>query len=287
MASVPQPQLPLFYNDLAPLNSRDHGKHRALATDKAPWVANQHAVPLTTDEFVLAMRDFPIVFSQGDTPVPLALMGLNEGLNTFFEDDGTARGDTAYIPAYIRRYPFLLARLDSNSDNMSLCFDPSSDLVAEGEEGVELFDGETASEHTKGLLQFCQSFEEAGQRTQNFVQELQKAGLLMEGEIAIQRNDDPDRPFVYRGFMMVDQDKLREVRGDQLRTWNQNGLLPLIYAHLFSLDLMRVIFAKQVEQGWVPTAIAGDANTASVEITGLTRQFMTNTHLIEMCGKPK
>ncbi|WP_305095732.1 SapC family protein [Croceibacterium aestuarii] len=264
MASAPQPQLPLFYNDLTPLNSRDHGKYRAKSTDKAPWVAKQHAIPLTSDEFVLASRDFPIVFSQGDNPVPLALMGLNEGLNTFFEDDGTVR-EPVYIPAYIRRYPFLLARLDANSENMSLCFDPSSDLVAEGDEGVALFDGETATEHTQGLLQFNQSFEEAGLRTRNFIEELKKTDLLMQGEVSIQRNEEPDRPYVYRGFMMVDQDKLRELRGDQLRTWNQNGLLPLIYAHLFSLDRMRVIFAKQVEQGWEPKSAAGDARTADVE----------------------
>lgn len=264
MASAPQQELPLFYNDLTPLNSRDHGKHRAKSTDKAPWVAKQHAIPLTTDEFVMAMREFPIVFSQGENPVPLALMGLNEGLNTFFQEDGTAY-EPIYVPAYIRRYPFLLARLDPNSENMSLCFDPTSDLVAEGEEGVALFDGETATEHTQGLLQFCQSFEEAGMRTQNFVAELQKADLLMEGEVSIQRNEEPDRPYVYRGFMMVDQEKLVDVRGDQLRSWNQSGLLPLIYAHLFSLDRMRVIFARQVEQGWQPAAAVGDANTANVD----------------------
>lgn len=267
MASAPQPQLPLFYNDLAPLNSRDHGKLRAKSTDRATWAAKQHAIPLTTDEFALALRDFPIVFSQGETPVPLALMGLNEGVNTFFTEDGEARLGF-YVPAYIRRYPFLLARLDPNSDNMSLCFDPTSDLMADGgDEGQAMFDGEEASNHTKGMLQFCQSFEEAGMRTQAFVDELKKAELLMDGEVAIQREGEPDRPYVYRGFMMVNQEKLREVHGDKLRTWNQNGMLPLIYAHLFSLDNMRIIFGKQIEQGWQPQANAGDANTVNVETT--------------------
>jgi hypothetical protein len=266
MASAPQPQLPLFYNDLAPLNSRDHGKHRARTTDRATWAAKQHAIPLTTDEFVMAMKDFPIVFSQGESPVPLALMGLNEGVNTFFDENGEAR-ESFYVPAYIRRYPFLLARLDPSSDNMSLCFDPTSDLVGEGDEGEGLFNGDEASEHTKAMLQFCQSFEEAGMRTQNFVEELKKADLLMDGEVAIQRGggDQADRPFVYRGFMMVNQEKLREVHGDKLRAWNQNGLLPLIYAHLFSLDQMRIIFGRQIEQGWQPTANTGDAKTEAVE----------------------
>ena len=74
----------------------------------------------------------------------------------------------------------------------------------------------------------------------------------MDGEIAISTNDNPDKPYVYRGFQMVNQEKLREVRGDQLRKWNENGLLMLIHAHIFSLDLMRNIFGRQQAQGKGP-----------------------------------
>lgn len=252
MASAPQPQLPLFYQDLMPLNSRDHAKWSSRSVEKAPWVAGQHAVPLTVDEFAQAQRHYPIVFSSGENPVPLALMGLNENTNVFFDAEGTALED-AYFPAYLRRYPFLLARLTPDAQDMSLCFDPSSEIVGEFADGQALFDGETPSEHTKSLLAFCEQFEEAGLRTQAFVEELKKADLLMDGEVAIQHNDRPDQPFVYRGFQMVNQEKLRELRGDQLRKWNENGLLPLIYAHLFSLDQMRIIFAKQVAQGKGPS----------------------------------
>jgi hypothetical protein len=257
MASAPQPQLPLFYNDLTPLNSRDHAKYRARTLDRAPWAVGQHAIPLTVDEFGLAHRHFPIVFSLGDQPVPLALLGLNEGVNVFFDDDGKAREDF-YIPAYIRRYPYLLARLDPNSETMSLCFDPSSGLIEEDGEGNPLFDGDQPSATTKELLDFCQKFEEAGMRTQQFMDEIKSAGLLMDGEVAIARPDEPEKPYVYRGFQMINQEKLAEVRGDKLRTWNQNGLLPLIYAHLFSLDIMRIVFGKQVEQGKLPQPNAGN-----------------------------
>ncbi len=254
MASAPKSGLPILYNDLAPLNSQQHGKFKAITVDKAPWVANQHAIPLTVEEFPQAQRDYPIVFSAGDNPVPLALMGLNEGVNVFFEDDGTMIG-APYVPAYIRRYPFLLAKLDQNSENLSLCFDPSSDLVGEFDDGRELFEDDgKPTQHTNDLLKFCEKFEEAGAKTNAFMEELTKNDLLMDGEVSINRLDAPDgQPYIYRGFKMINQDKLRELRGDQLRTWNQNGLLPLIHAHLFSLDLMRVIFAKQDRAGKVPS----------------------------------
>ena len=266
MASAPQAQLPLFYNDLMPLNSRDHGTWHARSVEKASWVGTQHAIPLTVDEFAQAQRDFPIVFSAGDNPVPLALMGLNEGINVYFDDEGTPLDD-AYVPAYIRRYPFLLARLKPDTDEMSLCFDPSCDVIGEFEDGNALFADGEPSEHTKGLLSFCEQFEQAGARTQAFIEEITKEGLLMEGEVAIQQNDKPDQPYVYRGFKMINQDKVVDMRGDQLRTLNQNGILPLIYAHLFSLDLMRVIFAMQVAQGKGPIAASGSAQTENVETT--------------------
>jgi hypothetical protein len=254
MASAPKPSLPVLYNDLAPISSVDHATWKARSVDKAVWVAKQHAIPLTVEEFPQAMRDFPIVFSAGDNPVPLALMGLNEGVNVFFAEDGELIG-SPYIPAYIRRYPFLLAKLDNNSENLSLCFDPTSDLLGATEEGRELFDADKQpSQHVKEVLDFCQKFEEAGMRTRAFMEELVKADLLMDGEVAINRLDGSGQPFLYRGFKMINQEKLREMRGDQLRKWNENGMLPLIHAHMFSLDLMRVIFAMQGQQGKGPQA---------------------------------
>jgi hypothetical protein len=255
MASAPQPQLPLFYQDLMPLNSRDHATWRARTVDKASWLSNQHAIPLTVEEFPHAQRDYPIVFSAGDNPVPLALMGLNEGVNVFFDDEGAPRGD-AYIPAYIRRYPFLLAKLRPDTDEMSLCFDPTSDVLGDFKEGDALFEDGQPSEHTKGVLDFCEKFEEAGARTGAFIEEIKNADLLMDGEVAIQQNDKPDQPYVYRGFKMINQDKLKAVDAEKIKAWNENGILPLIYAHLMSLDLMRFIFAKQTEQGKGPGANA-------------------------------
>jgi hypothetical protein len=251
MATAPSNPLPLFYNDLTPLNSRDHGKWRTRSVDKAAWLVDQHAIPLTVEEFIQAQRHYPIVFSLGESPVPLALMGLNEGVNTFVKKDGSVL-DNAYVPAYARRYPFLLAKLTPDIDELSLCFDPSSELVGDFKEGEALFDNDQPSERTKEMLEFCQRFEQAGFRTAAFVKELQDHKLLIDGEVAIRQAGAEDKPFVYRGFQMIDENKLREMRGDQLRKLNDSGALALIYAHLFSLDLLRAVFARQMEQGQGP-----------------------------------
>ncbi len=222
--------------------------------ENAPAMGSTHAVPVTVDEFALLQRHYPIVFSVGGEPVPLALMGLNEGANAFLDSTGLPHDPSIYIPAYMRRYPFLLARLRPDSDELSLCFDPTSGAVGEFAEGEALFDGDQPSEATKAILSFCEQFETAGQRTAAFIQELKNSDLLMDGEVAIQPEGAP-QPFVYRGFRMVDEEKLRELRGDELRKMNQSGLLALIYAHLFSLSQIRDVFSRQVQQGKGPIAV--------------------------------
>jgi hypothetical protein len=253
MASAPQAaNLPLFYQDIVPLNSRDHATWHSRITENAKWLVGQHAIPLTAEEFIHASRHYPIVFSVADEPVPLALMGLNEGVNTFFDDDGKLT-QPVYVPAYARRYPYMLAKLTPDTEELSLCFDPTSELLGEFEEGNALFENGEPTDQCKNTLEFCRHFEEAGFRTTQFVEELNKHNLLMDGEVAIQQEGN-DQPFIYRGFKMVDQEKLRDLRGDVLRTMNQNGMLALIFAHLFSLDHMSEIFGRQVQQGKGPVA---------------------------------
>lgn len=252
MASAPQSQLPLFYNDLMPLNSRDHAGWKSKGFEDTSFFSKSHAIPVTVDEFIDAQRDFPIVFTAGENPLPIALFGLNEGVNTFVGDDNKLM-EQVYVPAYVRRYPFMLARLKQDSDELSLCFDPSAGVIGEFDEGPELFDGEgKPSEFTNGVLDFCRKFEESGQRTKAFMDELVKNDLLMDGEIAITRGEEADKPFVYRGFRMVDENKLRELPTEALEAMNKSGMLMLVHSHLFSLNLMRNIFARQVAQGKVP-----------------------------------
>jgi len=256
MASAPNAPLPILYNGLVPLNSNEHGNYRIRPADAAPFLKDQHAVPLTIDEFVSAQRFVPIIFSAGEDPVPLALMGLNEGVNTFLDDEGKLNGP-AYVPAYVRRYPWMLARLRPDSDELSLCFDPTSDTIGEFEEGDLLLEDNQPTELTRNILKFCEEFEQAAQRTAMFMKDLKELDLIMDGEVSIQMQNS-DKPFIYRGFGMINEQKLRDLRGDQLRKINQNGMLPLIHAHLFSLQLMRDIFNRQVEQGKMPDIAPAD-----------------------------
>ena len=89
-------------------------------------------------------------------------------------------------------------------------------------------------------------------QTGAFMKELADNKLLIDGEVSIQPEGSA-QPFIYRGFQMISEDALKNLRGDVARKMIQSGLLPLIYAHLFSLSLIREVFARQMQLGKVPT----------------------------------
>ena len=90
MASQAPNMLPLLYNDLEPLNRNRHGNFKVSRVEGMVRATTAHAIPVTVDEFAMAQRHFPIVFSTGDNSIPIALMGLHEGTNTFFDEKGEA-----------------------------------------------------------------------------------------------------------------------------------------------------------------------------------------------------
>ena len=255
MATNPeQGVLPVLYSGLEPITKEKHGNLHFTNMKTMPFATKAHAVPVTVEEIPLLQRHFPIVFTAGENLIPIALMGLNEGANAFFDDEGTLLDQNVYLPAYLRRYPFMLARLRPDSDDLSLCIDPSSNLVNEKGDGMAIFEGDEPSQRTKDILQFCEQFEASAQRTNAFVEELKKMDILMDGEVSIQPAG-MDKPYVYRGFRMVNEEKLRALKGDQLRKMNQSGMLSVLFAHLFSLGQIRDLFAKQVQQGKGPITL--------------------------------
>jgi hypothetical protein len=239
--------MPLLYESVVPLNRRDHRNWRAKSTNRATWLASQNIIPLTVDEFRRAQHHYPIVFSTGPDPVPLALMGLVPGANAFVDGEGVV-AEGAYLPAYARRYPFLLAKLTPDAGESSLCFDPASDLVGAFDEGAELFQGDRPTEACQNILQFCEDFDGAGVRTRAFVSELVKRELLVDAETAV-RQDASGPAEIFRGFQIIDEGKLHKLRGNLFGQWARSGFLQLVYAHLFSLDMMSELAARRNQSG--------------------------------------
>jgi len=248
-----QAALPLFYDSIVPLSDPAHAGWKCPAIERLPWLAGQNVVPLTIDEFSLAQCHYPIVFSTDEAPVPLALMGLEPGTNRFVDAAGAPVGQT-YIPAYARRYPFVLARATPDAAHLSLCFDAASGLVGPEAEGQPLFVEGAPSEACLAILRFCESFDAAGERTRAFIAEMQRHDLLVEGEARV-TGGDAGEGHRFNGFRVIDAERLKGLRGYVFRQWADRGYLPLVFAHLFSLERIGLLAVSVAPPAEAPTEL--------------------------------
>lgn len=235
-------RLPVLYGGLEVLDTRFHQSWRVLPRQPLPGLARQNVVPLLGQELENAGKHFPIVFSEGDAPVPLALMGLDVGRNVLVDVQSGAFLLPSYAPAYLRRHPWILAWSGTERNRLSLCFDPTSDILTpDGEQGQPLFvDGELSVLGRK-ILAFCHAFESAATQTRAFVDTLLQHDLLKDGEVTI-RSDLIATSSTYRGFRIVDGAKLVALPRDVQRAMIANGTMDWIVAHLSSLEAVDTLY---------------------------------------------
>ncbi len=100
----------LFYQKPEPLNAARHRGLKLTAEDPDfSFAAGTNSIPLAVAEFPRAALDFPIVFAGQPDKVasPIVIVGLKSNENIFV--DGKGAWLASYIPAFVRRYPFVLA----------------------------------------------------------------------------------------------------------------------------------------------------------------------------------
>ena len=114
----------MFYERVVALNDQAHAKLKVRPAISFAYAARTNSVPLLASEFFDAAREYPIVFARGETgPVPAALLGLREAENLFVDRDG--RWDARYVPAFVRRYPFVPGK--GANGELLVCIDEASE----------------------------------------------------------------------------------------------------------------------------------------------------------------
>jgi hypothetical protein len=227
----------LFYSQPEPLSPETHGKMGVKSMDGPFGFAKVgHAIPLTVGEFPLAAVTGPIIFV-GDDKLPIAVMGLNAGENMFLRDDGLFEPGV-YVPAYIRRYPFVFAN-DDAAQKMVLCIDRAAEFVVEKNPDQPFFESDgTPSAYTKNCIEFCNNFEMERQRTMSFVQLLKDLDLF-ESKTSSFTPANPDgsagEPQKIAEYFGVSEEKLNKLPADKYIELRDNGALAQIHAHLISL----------------------------------------------------
>jgi len=238
-----QQNMPLFYQNPVALNKEAHAD---MTVSPSPtgyrFAASTRAIMIAAVEFFDAGRQFPIIFSaSADGAIfPVALLGLEENENLFVDSEGTWIAQ--YIPAYLRRYPFITT--DGAEGQTTVCFDQSFDgFNLEG--GLPLFEDGEPTEKTREIQAFLQDYLVQIRQTREFGAMLLKEGLLKQ--IDAQANMESGKSYALNGMLVVDEQKLTQLADADLVKLFRNGSLALVYAHLLSLRNFNTLISLKAE----------------------------------------
>ena len=229
--------LPLFYKSVELFDSNKHAQLGIATTqDQFGFAAATNIIPVALSEITFAMAHYALVFLMEEgasVPALVALVGNGDGKNQFVSATGAWRAQT-YIPAWVRRYPFILVNQNAERPNAALAFDPTSDLLSD-EHPVKLLQESQATESLNGILTFQRDMASALQATATAAKALMEAQILEAASLTFNPPDGSAEPKTVTGFWVVNESKLRALHGAELDKLNQANALGLAYAQLFSM----------------------------------------------------
>ena len=207
------------------------------------FVRDVRAVPLTMVEFGSAQRNFPIIFSNMENPVPLAIFGLDDDENLFVGENGKW-DEMSYVPMYLRCHPFAFASQEQG--RMAVVVDTAAASVTDNPKYPFFVDGEI-SEHTDVLMRACADLETERNRTQEFCDKVRELELLTPLR-ATHTPAGVTEPQALANYVGIDVEKLNALPADVIYTLHTTGFLSAMYLHLYSLENWRHLMARKVSK---------------------------------------
>lgn len=227
------------------LDRERHRRRRVQAANGFAFARRAHSLLLAGVEFNEACKEYAIVFTRSPAGkvVPVAMLGLRAGENLFVGDDG--RWDARYVPAFVRRYPFVLAQLPGEQQ-LAVCVDeafPGWNVAA----GEPLFDAEGRdTAFLRNALDFLAQYQREHERTEAFCARLEQAGLLKEMNARANLTDG--RAFTVDGLLVVDEPKLMALPDETVLSLFRSGELHLVSMHLASLSNMQRLVDRMAQR---------------------------------------
>lgn len=231
----------ILYTKVEPLAPALHGELGLKKIDHPlDFARGAHAVPLNTVEFNFALKHYPIVFAGTETPMPVAVLGMQEKENLFVTQDGKWT-DSVYIPAYIRRYPFIFGQ-NQDQSQLTLCIDRESPLVGDKAD-FPFFNEGQATDTVNKAVEFCKTFHQHHLATQRFGTIVKDLDLFTNQQVTM-RGPDGDQ-YVVGTYLAIDENKFNELTDEQFLSLRKSGALPFIFMHLSSLSNWQVLSGRR------------------------------------------
>ncbi|MDP2011312.1 MAG: SapC family protein [Phenylobacterium sp.] len=222
---------PLFYQNPVALHPTAHGAAGLAEALDYGFARKTNAIPVSLAEIPIAALSYPIAFTTEGGARPVAVVGLRQDENLFVDAKG-AWMEGAYVPAYVRRYPFILAEYGEGEERgVQLCIEDQPEILVQGA-GQPLFADGEPSRIVKSAFDFCKSLRAADLATAPFVEALVACGILEGRAATIQLPTGGDLKMA--GFATIDEAKLRALPDEVFLLLRRQGWMSAIYAQMHS-----------------------------------------------------
>jgi len=222
----------MFYQKPVVLNEKEHKDWKIEAVEDYKFAKKTNSVYLMSAEFVLASKEYPVVFVRNnDIVTPIAILGLKEDANQFVVTKGG--WDADYIPAYVRRYPFIPATKEG-SEELMLCIDSDYKGLNSKKAKLPLFDKAGKPDVvTQQAINLLQSYNVENNITAEFCKVIDDLGLFEEAQV--EGATAKGETVKMGGFLRINHKRFTELNAKTVKSLFDSGALELIYAHFQSL----------------------------------------------------
>ena len=261
------PRQLLIYDTVVPLSAARHAGCSVEVGGTYEFTGKVNSVPLMAVEFRSAAAEYAIVFAGSDANLtPAVILGVRGTENLYVKQ--SSAWDAKYIPAFVRRYPFVFSA-SADGQRLTLCIDEEFSGINREGRGQRLFaDDGRPSGYVDNVLKFLQEFRAQFLRTQAFCKKVQELDLLepMQAQVDLASGER----LALGGFKAVNRQKLKALPGEKLASLAQTDELELLYLHLHSMhnfsslrDRLAVVEVGggKAAQESAPTAASGDEST--------------------------
>ena len=230
----------LFYRQPELLNHQSHGT-LGLRVPERPFefARKSRALPVTLSEIASAQKHFPVVFSDLDNPVPVAVVGTRDDVNLFIDETGDWEREV-YIPAYVRCYPFALAA--RSNEEFAVVIDRAAESISDDPEQPFFGADKKVTPELQALIDFCARYDAETKRTVQFGQRLKELGLLTGQQVTRKTQAGEEVPVAT--YVAVDSEKLDKLDDAVIKELFGQGYLAGIFAHLFSIENWQVMINR-------------------------------------------
>ncbi len=224
----------MFYQEPVALEKKKHVDIKLSRQKDYAFASNVNSVPLSGIEFFQASRDFPVLFIKNNKDEYLAMAILS------LKSESHDLGDTwegAYVPAFIRRYPFAL------TPEKVVMIDNKAPHFA-GEEGEALFEAEDKPTETlKQIIGFLEAVDNNFHRTEEFAKAVAEKELFEPYNATVKF---PEGQIRLNDLYCINEKKLHEsLNQEELQEWFKKGWIAWCHAHLHSLGSVGELVKRQ------------------------------------------